>query len=145
MTDRFEQEFEQYKQERAERELRAAFDAEVAEAAAQLTEAEREQAARMGMSALAYLRGKEGGGPLTADAPALAQLEQADKMGVVLDPTFDRPVAWWNSAGATEEAFAQAHKRGPAVAAALSRAYEANQARVRRGLPADVPIPKEAL
>jgi len=144
MTDHFDQEFKDYRDEFDQEQAREWYARKVTEAEEQLTEAEREQARRMGMSALSYLRGKEGG-PLTGDAVAEAQREQARKMGVELDADFDRPIAWWHSAGAEKAALARARERGPAAAAALATAIVENQRRISRGLEPNVRIPPEAL
>ena len=144
MSDLFDQEFEDYRAEFEQGDARAWYAGKVAEAASQLTEEERAMAGKMGLSALTYLRSK-GGEPMTAAARAEAQREMADKLGVTLEPGFDRPVAWWTSAGAGEAALAHAAKRGPAVANALLAAIVENQRRVSRGLPPNVPIPEEAL
>ena len=137
-------ELQQLRQEYETADFEAWLGQKVANAEAELTDDERSQAEKMGLSPLTYLRNRRP--RLEGEDLSARQREEAKKLGVTLPSDFSRPVAWWNSVTASDAAFARAKRAGGVEAVrALADAVAENQALLREGRAASVRIPAVAL
>lgn len=115
-----------------------------------LSDEELEVAQKMGLWPKQYAECKRPGPVSEAEFREGQQAASRELLARAIDPrvralaeTFALPEAepaWWNSATQETALFERAKEAG--CAEELVRAYQENEARVRRGQPPDVPIPE---